>query len=324
MKMVSVRRLVLHADDFGMNPQVNQGILLAFHKGVLTSTSLLSNAPAADAACREWNFLVHQQQSAQLESSRTRRDLGDSQFPFDLGIHLNLTQGKPLTGRRFPGELLDRDGNFPGIGRLFLRLNRVTGQAISAVTAELRAQIEWMCDHGLRPSHLNGHQYIEMIPAIAAIIPDLLSRYSIPIVRVANEPALVRNVLFRGRISGWGLGMVKQHYGNRFQRRMIDARAAFPDRFFGTSHAGRIDRRTFEQFLSSDLEGLTEIGMHPGLMPDHVDVDANPAWHDPLALMRTTELDWLCDPELPKLLKRHGLTLGRLQTLAAVPLKAAG
>lgn len=325
MKTGSTRRLVLHADDFGMNHAINRGILHAFRNGLLTSTSLLANAPHASAACREWRSLITQHQSSELASSNLRNSMSDSQLPFDLGIHLNLTQGQPLTGSRFPAELLDRDGNFPGIGNQFLRLQRSNPACLSAVASELQAQIEWMCDQGLRPTHLNGHQYIELIPGISAMIPILMSRYAIPVVRVALEPSLARNVLFCGRIADWGLGLVKRYYANQFRRQMLEANIQFPDRFFGTSHAGRISHAVFDGFLTcSDLVGLTEVGMHPGVEPDQDDGPVTSDWNDPLANVRPAELRWLCDPALANLLQQKRICLGRLQSLNSIPMKAAG
>ena len=60
----SARRIALHADDLGMNPAVTDGILQGFEQGLLTSTSLLSNAPDAARALDRWR---------QLESRRARQ-----------------------------------------------------------------------------------------------------------------------------------------------------------------------------------------------------------------------------------------------------------
>ena len=312
----STRRVVFHADDFGMNPAVNQGILTGFRNGLLTSTSLLSNAPAAESASQEWPRLVSEFLSAQLHSKEVRQKLDDESRPFDLGIHLNLTQGRPLSGERYPAELLDDSGHFPGIGTVFNRLRRAKSQQVAAVTTELRTQIEWMCDRGLKPSHLNGHQYVELIPAVAATIPDMLRRYSIPVVRVASETGLVRNVLFQGRIQDWGLGLVKRYYADAFRRRMNHANVSFPNRFFGTSHAGRIDLRTLAKFLGPTRElGITEIGVHPGVLPTVEIPSGSGAWFDPLHKTRAAELAWLCSAQLHDLLTDRGLKLGRLRML---------
>ena len=311
-----VRRVVFHADDFGMNTAVNLGILSAFRDGLLTSTSILANAPAAEVACHQWGKFVIEHASGAFESSEKRRQVSEQSLLFDLGIHLNLTQGRPLTGEQFPAVLLDPNGNFPGIGKLFARLNLATSAQLKGVEAELHAQVEWMCDHGLRPTHLNGHQYIEMIPQVSMMVPRILRHFSIGTVRVALESGLVRNVLFRGDIAGWGLAQVKRHFAKSFRRQMIRANVSFTDRFFGTSHAGRIDRQLISRFLTQSLNvGTIEIGVHPAVpfTADHL--PSSDPWFDPLAKSRPMELQWLCDNSLVDELMARGFGLGRLGSL---------
>ena len=120
----SARQIALHADDLGMNPAVTDGILQGFEQGLLTSTSLLSNAPDAARALDRWRQLESRREQGSLASTARRERLHDPAQPFDLGIHLNLTQGRPLTGARYPAELLDASGCFPGIFGLFRRLRR--------------------------------------------------------------------------------------------------------------------------------------------------------------------------------------------------------
>jgi predicted glycoside hydrolase/deacetylase ChbG (UPF0249 family) len=47
-----VRRLIVNADDFGLAAGVNEGIIEAHVRGVLTSTSLMVNRPGATDAAR--------------------------------------------------------------------------------------------------------------------------------------------------------------------------------------------------------------------------------------------------------------------------------
>ncbi|MGH7310933.1 MAG: ChbG/HpnK family deacetylase, partial [Candidatus Rokuibacteriota bacterium] len=81
-----MRRLIVNADDFGMTPGVSAGILRAHRHGIVTSTTMLVTAD-----------VDRDQLAAALDSG-----LG-------LGIHLNLTLGKPLTGA---SSLVDVDGRF--------------------------------------------------------------------------------------------------------------------------------------------------------------------------------------------------------------------
>ncbi len=317
----SIRRVVFHADDFGMNASVNHGILTAFREGLLTSTSLLANSPAAEAACQAWpSLMAERHQGIGRHSGARRERFEESPLPFDLGIHLNLTQGRPLAGERFPKELLDPDGNFPGIGTMFRRLFRVGPLVLASVEAELCAQVEWMCDRGLRPTHANGHQYVELIPAISAMLPGILQKYAIPTVRVAFERGLIRNVLSNGDISGFVLAGVKRCFATSFRRRINRIGIATPDRFFGTAHAGRIECRQVFRFLDqSSGARCVEIGVHPAAVTLAGEVSAEEAWFDPLSKLRPNELEWLCRSELSDGLATRGWHLGRLRSLSRNP-----
>jgi predicted glycoside hydrolase/deacetylase ChbG (UPF0249 family) len=75
------RRLVLNADDFGYDPAVTRGIVLAMTQGVVSSTTMMVNSPWTDDAAA---------QAAGLS----------------IGLHLNLVRfeavsepGRPLTER---------------------------------------------------------------------------------------------------------------------------------------------------------------------------------------------------------------------------------
>src|ERR1041384_7121522 len=45
-----MKRLIVTADDFGMSPGFNRGIVEAHRNGILTSASLLVNRPASEEA----------------------------------------------------------------------------------------------------------------------------------------------------------------------------------------------------------------------------------------------------------------------------------
>ena len=89
-------RLVLHADDLGMSRTVTDGILRGFRQGLLTSTAVLANGPDASRALEQWKALTEQHAAGGLPSLPRRERLGDRGEPFDLGVHLNLTAGRPL------------------------------------------------------------------------------------------------------------------------------------------------------------------------------------------------------------------------------------
>ncbi|MDE2293479.1 MAG: ChbG/HpnK family deacetylase, partial [Elusimicrobia bacterium] len=114
----SASRLVVNADDLGISPAVTKGILEAHEAGILKSASLMANAPGFEDAVRR------------LRSCPT---LG-------VGLHFNLTAGRPLSAQTPEGGLVDRSGRFHPLGRFILRCaaGRVKAEAIER---ELRAQL---------------------------------------------------------------------------------------------------------------------------------------------------------------------------------------
>jgi predicted glycoside hydrolase/deacetylase ChbG (UPF0249 family) len=328
-------RIVFHADDFGMNRAVTDGIVRGFEHGLLTSTSLLANAPDAARAIGEWQRLQQTHRAGRLPSAAVRQELDEPQSPFELGIHLNLTQGRPLTSG-FPSELLDERGRFTGIGRLFASLRHTQPRFESALLAELSAQVEYLLEHGQRPTHLNGHQYIELLPGLRPALRELLVRHHIPVLRVARERGLIGSTLFyEFRPSNWCIAQVKRFYANQLEAHARQWAASPPHTYFGTSHAGRINLDVMRRYLRS-ANGCPriEIGVHPAagssqhrgatsgaleLLHGGTDTRREEGWDDPLAALRPQELGMLTSPLLVELVQEFGLSLGRLSPLNAQP-----
>jgi chitin disaccharide deacetylase len=313
---MSSHRLVLHADDFGMNRAVSDGIVRGFREGLLTSTSVLSNAPDADRALSLWKGLTAERAAGRLPSSDARRKLDDPECDFDLGVHLNLTQGRPLIGDRYPGELLDSEGRFPSVFALFARLWRSGDKHLAAIRDEWQRQLEFVCDHGFRPTHLNGHQYVEMLPVLTGVVQELLERFAIKTVRVAWEPGVFRNTaMWRFGIAKWPLAQVKRLFAGRFRATVNLWGINHTDAFFGTAHAGSVDLQLLQRFMVSSQDRQTvEIGLHPAEATGTISPeDQADGWNDPLATARPRELKMLTSEELPQLLKSCGWQLGRLQ-----------
>ena len=85
-----VRKLVVNADDLGLTTGVNQGIFEAHDRGIVTSASLMANAPATSDAIRRVRF---------------RPSLG-------IGAHLMLVDGVPMLPPNRVPTLVDGDERF--------------------------------------------------------------------------------------------------------------------------------------------------------------------------------------------------------------------
>ncbi len=209
--------------------------------------------------------------------------------------------------------MLGGNGLFPGIFGLFRRLRRATQAELGRIEEELACQVKFMIDRGQRPSHINGHQYIELLPPLARIVESLLDRFGIPVVRVAWEPSWSSSITWPGvSVAQWLLGGIKKYYAAGFRRRMLERNVSSADAFFGTMTAGATTAATIGAFLavSSDSR-LVEIGLHPALGTE-VNRQQADGWHDPLAARRPRELELLQSAELEEKLVKNGCGLARL------------
>jgi chitin disaccharide deacetylase len=91
-----VRTLIINADDFGVSPGVNDGILEAHIRGVVTSTSLMVVAPAAQAAAELANR--HPELSVGLHFVDDSPELDDPAYAADA-FERQLARFRELMGR---------------------------------------------------------------------------------------------------------------------------------------------------------------------------------------------------------------------------------
>jgi len=130
---MSEAAVIVNADDLGMTEDVTRDILTCFDAGRITSATIMANGDAFETACEG----VHR--------------LG---LAHRVGVHLNLTSGRPLT----TGMRSYCDGS--GYMRVPFRRLFATPSALAAIMAELRAQIGKVVAAGLKPSHIDSHHHI--------------------------------------------------------------------------------------------------------------------------------------------------------------------
>ena len=90
-----------------------------------------------------------------------------------MGLHFNLTEGRPLTDAR---SLIDSNGAFLLRGELIRRSIRGRVEP-SEIARELTAQLDRFVSLGLTPTHLDSHQHVHMVPTVfRAMAPVLRER----------------------------------------------------------------------------------------------------------------------------------------------------
>lgn len=161
-----MRALIVNADDFGLTRGVSAGILTAHRLGIVTSTTVLvTSHPDRD----------------QLAEARAA-GLG-------LGLHVNLTMGRPLTR---PRSMVD------GAGAFFRDPRR---SAAAAEPREVRAEIEAQIAKfeglvGRLPTHLDTHHHVGLYGAVRDVVLEVARDHGLP---VRSQDAAARS---RARSAG--------------------------------------------------------------------------------------------------------------------------
>jgi len=284
----AVKNLIVNADDLGWTDGVNRGIVEAFHRGIVTSASLLANGAAFAAG---------------VDVARSAPGLG-------VGVHLNLSDGPPVADPESVASLLNGDGEFAdGPESLLLRCAR-RGIVLTEVENEWDAQIQKVRDAGIAPTHLDGHKHVHMLPGFFEIALRLAKRHGIGAIRVSLESSSLRAALaFGARRNGVTLKQGVQARGLKLLARDAREQAAragisTADYFCGIAQTGTFTREGVEQLVKSLPHGTTELMCHPGYAD--ADLQKSPTR---LQASRQTELQILTDTRIRNLVASLGIRL---------------
>ncbi len=265
--------LIINADDYGYYPCVSKGILEAAKAGALTATGILANSP--DLA-------------TQLQWLKGIEAL-------DVGVHLNLTYGQPLT-KGMAERLKPWQGQFPNAYAMSGLL--LTGRmSLVDVRAEWRAQIETCQAQKLR--FLNSHEHIHMLPLLFPLVLELAKDYGIQYVRLTQAEwlapfrlsALIRNSL-----------MQTMHFINQGHLKVKQPL------FLGLSRSGKLDYDYLTTIFSKLKPGQSyELMCHPGHFdPTEISDTKLLSYHDWEA-----ELALLQSPKVHALYEKYGIRLSQ-------------
>lgn len=159
-------RVIINADDFGLDVGTNLAICDALHNKIISSTTLMANMPGFEHALE------------QIQLGKI-----DKKF---IGIHLNLTQGTPLS------EEIKKEKRFCSKGEFHGRIRntpvfKLTKSEKSSVCIEIQAQISRLKDSGIPISHVDGHHHIHTEWGIYKAIKGVLLENGITRLRISRN-----------------------------------------------------------------------------------------------------------------------------------------
>ena len=159
-------RFIINADDFGKDYNLNLAILKSFSLQIITSTSLLANMDGFQHA---------------VDAAHSNPYIKKS-----IGIHINLTEGLPLTEPiKKCNRFCNKEGYF--IYKRQSPLFFLTKQEQNAIYTEIKAQIYKVIQAGILPSHIDSHHHIHTEWGVSKILFSVLKEFELNKVRCSRN-----------------------------------------------------------------------------------------------------------------------------------------
>ena len=280
------KKLIVNADGFGFTSGVNRGIIDSIEKGIVRSTSALANMPAIE-------------------------EVGEFQKRFpdvSIGIHFNLTVGKPVSSLEEVQSLVNAKGEF--FGKEFVpRL--LTGRIkFAEMVRELDNQVKRLVELGVRPTHFDGHQNKHLYPQFFLAALRVAKKWNIKCMRSHNRCLFIKGGNRLKKLLFYYVSHPQRAITHSISRALTwyahlnNIRTA--DRLITPGYADHSKKSSLETWLGiieTLPPGINEIYCHPGYPDDFL------AKHAVYVEERKIEVEVLTNPELKQAIKEQGIQL---------------
>jgi len=233
------RRVVVTADDFGLHPDINEGVVRAHRDGVVRCASLVAGGDAFEEAVDALRGLPSLQ----------------------AAVHLTLVEERPVLPPSRVPSLVGADGRFVYDHRRFVGRWLAGRVRTGEVERELRAQVERVLAAGVRPVHLNAHQHLHLLPGVWKVALALAEEYGIPRLRHSRFQTVFERSSPAAAPFRAGLNVLSAR-GRRVAARRPRAPRLVPT--VGLHAAGRLDAAALRGILRALPDGVHELVTHPG------------------------------------------------------------
>jgi len=274
-----MKRVIFSADDFGLDPAVNDAVEIAHRDGLLAAASLMVGEAAADGA---------------VAIARRHPTLR-------VGLHVALVEATPVSDPAEIPDLVDAAGRFPGdmvqAGFRFFFKPGVRAQ----LAREIRAQFEAFRRTGLTLDHANTHKHIHLHPTVARLIVEIGRDYGLKSVRLPVEPA-APVAAAEGHAAQGGLGAAALRAWTGQLRTMLKRQGIVTnDQVFGLAWSGAMTEARVAALIPHLPDGVSEIYFHPATSLTPKLAATMPTYR------HADELAALVSPEVRRLVELHGV-----------------
>ncbi len=247
-----MKQLILNADDFGLTSRLSQGIIEAIIHGQVSATTAMVCGPEG---------IQHIRQLAPR--------LSDA-----VGLHLQLTDGIPISPAHEISTLITPQGRFPRKSR------EINAPAPEQIYREWRAQLGTLREAGVEPTHMDTHHSIHDRPDVFPVYCQLAAETGLP--ARGRSPNIAKKIRAAGAICA---DMSELRW---YERNLsVDGLLQILD----------------DAFEDIGGHGTIECMCHPGWSDDQLNERSN------YSTQRELELEILCSPVLAAELDRRGIVV---------------
>tara|TARA_B100000315_G_C14530639_1_gene565990 strand:- start:305 stop:1165 length:861 start_codon:yes stop_codon:yes gene_type:complete len=284
--MLLKKKVILCADDFGISPSVSKSICALAEKKRISATSVM-------VVYEDWNILC--------------QSLLEHKLYIDIGLHLVLTEARPLIPSKIIPSLTGESGDFFGMKQFMKRawFGRIkSNEVYSELTAQYSKFVEYF---GVEPDFIDGHHNVHQFPAVWN-----------EIIRFVKNRGVENKIYIRNTAHRWTAALKKTDIfktvlisipGIMFKSRLLAGGLRTNESFGGVyslTHSDNFEKRLKNFFiLAGDKNAI--IMTHPG------QADSILAQRDPFCKGRELEEQVLLQEFFPKFLKEHNISLSKFE-----------
>lgn len=178
-----MQKIIINADDFGINKVVTDEIERMIEMGAISSTTIMANGDCLDEVKR----------FAPLHPE------------ISFGVHLCMSEFSSITKSPifYKYGITDEQGVF--IKFAIFNLSQYTEELKSAIKEELKAQVNIIRDLGIPISHADSHHHFHTIFQLRTVVLEVLMEFGITKIRIGTsvEPLyLIRQKLHKSHVGG--------------------------------------------------------------------------------------------------------------------------
>ncbi|MCF6765878.1 ChbG/HpnK family deacetylase [Thiotrichales bacterium 19S3-7] len=262
------KSIIICADDFGQSQPISEGIFELLQLQRINATSCLTNTNNFKSAARL---------------------LGQLKQTF-IGLHLNLTEGSPLT----KAGGLHNYNQFISLNKLLIK-SQLRLLKPQVIYQELKAQLDqFIHTFGHMPYFLDGHQHIHHLPIIRDVILTLYKEY-----HLNKNHTFIRSVKLQVDQFSLKSLIIKYTGAQRFAKLLKQQHIPHNLSFGGIYN---FNPKDFQESFKHTLANITDNGLimcHPGYK----------ATDDSLNQSREVELNYFKSDDYIETLKQYNLLL---------------